>query len=134
MALPTLVVTPGTGTTVNTLPPGGQALGASSLPVVIASDQSAVPTSGIGSANFATAQASVGATATSIVGARTGRGAVTVENHGTTAVYLGGSGVTAATGLLLPGVVGASVTIPTQAAVYGITATGTQAVSALETY
>lgn len=54
MALPTLAVTPGTGTTVNTLPPGGQALGASSLPVVIASDQSAVPVSGTVTANFGT--------------------------------------------------------------------------------
>ncbi len=54
MALPTLTVTSGIGTTVNTLPPGGQALGASSLPVVIASDQSAVPVSGTVTANFGT--------------------------------------------------------------------------------
>ncbi len=134
MALPTLAVTPGTGAVINTNPPGGQALGASSLPVVIASDQPAVPVTSTVPANLATAQASVGTTATPIVPVRTGRAAVTIENHGTTPVYIGASGVTATTGILLPGTVGASITIPTQAAVYGIVASGTQVVGALETY
>jgi hypothetical protein len=45
MAFPTITVTPGTGQTINTLPNAGQATSANSLPVVIASDQSAVPVS-----------------------------------------------------------------------------------------
>ena len=39
MAFPTVVVTPGTGTTINTLPNAGQATAAESLPVVLASNQ-----------------------------------------------------------------------------------------------
>ncbi|HTV32756.1 MAG TPA: hypothetical protein VME69_06595 [Methylocella sp.] len=45
MAFPTLNVTPGSGQTINTLPDAGQGTSANSLPVVIASDQSAVPVS-----------------------------------------------------------------------------------------
>lgn len=42
----TLTVTPGSGATINTLPPTGQAVSAQSLPVVVASDQSAIPVLG----------------------------------------------------------------------------------------
>jgi hypothetical protein len=45
MAFPTATVTPGTGLTINTLPNAGQVTMANSLPVVLASDQSAVPVS-----------------------------------------------------------------------------------------
>lgn len=88
----------------------------------------------IGSSAVATAQVGVAASSTLVAAARLGRNAVTVQNLGTTAVYLGPSGVTTATGLLLPGSVGASVTIPTSAAVYGVAATGTQSVAVLETF
>ena len=54
MALPTLAVTPGTGATVNTLPPGGQATGGNSLPVVIASDQSAIAVTSVPSLTAST--------------------------------------------------------------------------------
>jgi hypothetical protein len=84
--------------------------------------------------NFATAQVTVAATATLIVAARAGRDTVIIENAGTTAVYIGGSGVTTATGMLLPGVLGASIAIETTAAVYGITASGTQAVTIIENF
>ena len=43
MAFPTATVTPGAGLTINTLPNAGQTTAANSLPVVLASDQSAVP-------------------------------------------------------------------------------------------
>jgi hypothetical protein len=46
MGIPTLTYPPTSGQTVNTLPPGGQALMASSLPVTLASDQPAIPVSG----------------------------------------------------------------------------------------
>lgn len=93
----------------------------------------------VGAANLATNQVSVGATATLISAARigapgTGRVALTVVNTSTAPVYLGGSGVTTTTGTLLPGILGASVTINTQAAVYGITASGSETVSEFETY
>lgn len=84
--------------------------------------------------SVATAQVSVASTATLVAAARAGRGAVIVTNLGAVAVYLGAAGVTTTTGTLLPGVVGASVTIPTSAAVYGVDATGTQAVSVAEVY
>ena len=86
------------------------------------------------SASIATAQVSVASTATLVAAARTGRGAVIVTNLGAVAVYLGAAGVTTSTGTLLPGVVGASVTIPTSAEIYGVDATGTQAVSVVEVY
>ena len=93
----------------------------------------------VGAANFTPGQVSVGATSTLIAAARTGvsgtgRVAITVVNAGTTPVYLGGSGVTTSTGALLPGVLGATVTINTTAAIYGIVTTGSEAVTEFETY
>lgn len=107
--------------------PTGDAVSASNPLPVTASG-------GSGSASIATAQVSVAATATSVVAARTGRAAVTITNLGATDVYLGVTGITTATGTLLPGVRGANITIPTSAAVFGIAATGTQSVSVLETF
>ncbi len=86
------------------------------------------------SSTIATNQATVATTATLIAAARTGRVSITIINGGTTDVLVGGSGVTTANGLLLTGTKGASVTINTSAAVYGIVGTGTQAVSYLEAY
>jgi hypothetical protein len=85
-------------------------------------------------ANLATAQVSVAATATLIVAARVGRKEVTIVNHGTTAVYLGPSGVATTTGQLLAGVAGEGITYSGGAAVYGIAATGSQTVSVAEVY
>jgi hypothetical protein len=85
-------------------------------------------------ANFATSQATVGSTATLIVAQRSGRDTVVVENTGTTDVYLGNSTVTTTSGLLLPGVIGASVAIETTDAVYGVVASGTQKVCAVENF
>lgn len=84
--------------------------------------------------NFATAQATIGATATLIVAQRRGRDTVTIENHGTTPVYIGRSNVTTTTGILLPGVLGASISIETTDPIYGIVASGTQAVSCIENF
>ena len=84
--------------------------------------------------SIATNQVSVLATATLIAAARAGRSMITIVNGGTTDVFVGGSGVTAGTGVLLVGIKGASITIPTSGAVYGITGGGSQAVSFLEAY
>ena len=96
----------------------------------------------VGAANFAVTPASVNsnASAVQIVAARTGapgtgRVSVTLYNAGPEPVYYGPSGVTAATGLLLP--VGGSVTIQTTAAIYAILPSGVvtaNTVNALETY
>lgn len=90
----------------------------------------------LGCANIAYAQVTAPATAggIQIVAARPGRGEVQITNTSTVPVYLGDSALTAATGHLLPGIVGASVTIKTSAAVYGITASSTALVTALETF
>lgn len=93
----------------------------------------------VGTASFSPAQVSVGTGATLIAAARTGavgtgRVSITVTNTSTTPVYLGGSGVTTSTGQLLPGILGASVTINTTAAVYGIVGTGTETVTEFETF
>lgn len=93
----------------------------------------------VGAAAFATAQAAPGVSATSIVAARTGaagtgRIAAIIINMSTTPVYLGGSGVTTATGQYLAGVVGAAIVIPTTAAIYGIVTSGTGSVSVQELY
>lgn len=88
-----------------------------------------------GAGGFKTAQVSIDTTSGGVVvaAARPGRSAVTVINHGTTACYLGHPGLTTSTGAFLPGVLGASITIATQDAVYGISA-GTQTVSVIESY
>jgi hypothetical protein len=52
--------------------------------------------------NFVTSQATIGVTATLIVAQRSGRDTVVIENTGTTAVYLGNSGVTTSTASCSP--------------------------------
>ncbi len=91
----------------------------------------------VGSNALATSQASIGAAAAQIVAARagatgTGRIAVTLFNFGSATVFYGASGVTATTGMPLPA--GAAATINTQAAIYGIAASGTQTIGVMETF
>jgi type II secretory pathway component PulC len=88
-----------------------------------------------GTGNLAAAPVTVGATATLIAAARAGRQTVTVTNEGTTAIrYSSNASMTSAQGALLPGVLGASVTLNFQGALYGITASGSQQVSVSELY
>jgi hypothetical protein len=93
----------------------------------------------IGAAAFAATQVSVTSGATSILAARTGvagtgRVSATICNTTTTAIYIGGSGVTASTGSLLAGVIGACLTVNTTAALYGISGGSSATVTALETF
>lgn len=99
----------------------------------IATAVNPVATRDYGSASIATSQVAVGTTATQIVAARSGRLAVTITMLGAGDLFLGVSGVTVANGTLLLGTKGSSVTLPTQAAVFGIGAAG-QSVSVLETF
>lgn len=87
-----------------------------------------------GTENMATGQATAATTSTLLVPARVGRSAVTITNLGTTDVFVGNTGVTTATGQLLAGVKGTSLTLPTGAAIYGVVSTGSQAVSFVETF
>jgi hypothetical protein len=117
---------------VNNANANGAAAPASSSPVTDANQP-------VGTAAFATTQVSVTSSATSILSARTGvsgtgRVSATITNTTTTAVYIGGSGVTTATGTLLPGIVGASITINTTAAIYGIVASTSATVTVIESY
>ncbi len=88
----------------------------------------------IAPANLAPFQASVTTTPTALALARTQRQFVTVINSGTTPIYLGAANVTAATGVMLPGVAGASITIAFTGDLYAVTASGTQAVTGYEVY
>ena len=83
--------------------------------------------------SFNTNQVTVQSTATLIVAQNTGRKAVVITNLGTTAVYIGSSSsVTTSNGQLLPGVVGASISIPQTGPVWGIAASSTEAVSFMD--
>lgn len=86
-----------------------------------------------GAANFAATQVSVAATATQIVASNATRRAVLITNPSSSVtVYIGGAAVTTSTGQeLLPG---NSLSLPVTSAVYGIVATSTQTVSAVEVY
>ena len=85
------------------------------------------------SSDFGTGQVSVAATATQIVAQNRGRHAVVITNLGTVAIYLGNSSaVTTSTGQLLPGVLGASISIPTAGPVWGISSGSAQSVSFLD--
>lgn len=77
------------------------------------------------------------AAATLIVAARAGRQSVTISNiTGTQPVYLVASAGTtgATTGFFLAGTAGATVTLPTSAAIYATSPTAAQTVSVLETF
>lgn len=118
--------------TVNNTNANGPAAPGSSSPVTPSNQP-------IGAAAFTPNQVSVGSSATLIAAARTGvsgtgRVSITVVNTTTTPVYLGGSGVTTGTGVPLAGIVGASATFNTTAAIYGIVSTGTATVGEAETY
>jgi hypothetical protein len=110
-------------------------LGTPGNPLSISGGSSLKP---VGAASVAMAQASVGVAASAIVAPRagaagTGRIALTLYNAGTATVYLGASaGVTPTNGMPLPA--GASITLDTTAAIYGVAASGAQTIGVTETY
>jgi len=87
----------------------------------------------LGSPSIATGQIAVGTSSTLVVPARTGRLAVTITATSAVVFYVGVNGVTVANGAYAGGAAGASITIPTQAAVYAIGASALT-VSYLETF
>lgn len=120
----------------------GQKPSATSIPVVIASDQSALPVTGtffqavqpitrVG-ATLNTNQISVGSTSTLILAANANRKRLVLINMGTTNVFIGNIGVTIGTGQLLLGIAGYIIPLYFTGAVYGIVGTGTQTIAYLE--
>ena len=89
----------------------------------------------VGSRFLTPFQGAVTTAPTLLAQARPGRSSVTVVNGGSSPVEIGAdTTVTAATGVVLPGAPGASITLPYTGAVYAVTATGTEAVSGYELY
>jgi|ERR1700676_594078 len=98
-------------------------------------NQPVTTTSIYGTSNIATGQVSIANTATSIVSARGTRRSITVINHGTTDVFLGGTNsVTTSTGLLLIGAKGTVLKLDTASALWAIVASGSQTISFVEEY
>lgn len=87
-----------------------------------------------GTGSIAQAQFIVNSTSAEIIPARAGRRSLLIVNHGTSDVYLGTGTVTTGTGLLLTGTKGASISIPTSAAINGLVASGTQLISYIEVF
>lgn len=85
-------------------------------------------------ANLITNQVTVSTTATLLLASRPGRRQAVLVQLGTTDVFIGGSAVTTTTGVLLTGTKGATLTIETTGAIYGIVGAATQAVSVAETF
>jgi hypothetical protein len=85
------------------------------------------------SVTFDTGQYTASATAGIMLPADLQRTGLLLVNTSGTAFYVGGTGVTAATGHLVPGVVGASVSIPTHDSVSVITSAGTALLTYVET-
>lgn len=92
--------------------------------------ESGLPVRVTNSDGIETGQIDVTAGVTQIVAARPGRRSVAITTHGATDVFIGGSSVASTTGFKLP----LAVVIPTDAAVFGVTAGGTQKVSFLELF
>jgi len=83
---------------------------------------------------WATSQVTVTGTATQILALNNSRSGVSIENLGSTDVYLGeNANVTTSTGYLLNGSKGASVSFSTTGAIYGITGGGSATVCVLVT-
>lgn len=84
--------------------------------------------------HFETAQVPVLVTATLISAAKPGLDSITIQNLGTNPVYIGNSSsVAVGNGFPIPGVAGASITLPATVAIYGIASGGTQNVAVLKT-
>jgi len=87
----------------------------------------------VGAGNMATSQVTVTTASGQLAASRATRRSITITNHGTTAVFFD-SGTATVTKALLPGVLGASITLNVTTAVNAIVATGTQIVSVIEEF
>ncbi len=134
-------VAPATATATNSTLTGCQATSAGITPTT--GQQAAVDcdlnnnllVSSGGAPNLLTAQVSVATSDTAVVAARALRRSVTIQQiTGTQNVFCSNTTATTANGVLIPGVIGASVTLNTTAAIRCIAVTGAQTVAVVETY
>ena len=86
----------------------------------------------LGAPQIATSQATCDATVDLLVAARPQRREVILRNHTGADAYVGPSGVSTSTGLLVAQ--GDALTLATTAAVYGVTVSGTATFSVMEVY
>lgn len=96
--------------------------------------ESAAPIRGVAAPGVIHNQVDVDVSSTLIVAARAGRRTVIVINHSAIDVFLGSQGVTTLTGLLLTGIKGTGINIPTDGDIYGIAASGSARVSYMELF
>lgn len=136
----TVSVTASNGTTYRPLIPAVSLV--DSTGVAVGGGSSATPgfSQSVGSSNLAMGQAATSVSPTTsaqIVAARAGRQSVTITNNtGTQDVFLTAASVItgATTGFMLAGIKGASVTLPTSAAVFATSPTAAQTLSYVENY
>ena len=83
-----------------------------------------------GAKQVSTGQATCTGAADQLVAARASRVSVVLVNRSSTAAYIGGSGVTTATGIVLNE--NDTLTLDTVAAIYGATASGTATIHYIE--
>lgn len=106
------------------------------LPHIVIAKNDTAPAGGevAGAVHGATGQVTIDTTSggVQIVDARPTRRSVLIVNHGSVAVYISYGDVSTSTGVLLPGTVGAALTLQTTLAVKAIVATGSQVVSYAE--
>jgi hypothetical protein len=105
--------------------------GAQPTPGSPPAQQVVIPAAPAGTPAFG--QITVATTATLIRSTNANRSAIVVVNHGSTNVFIGfTSAVTTTTGVLLAGIPGQTLAIQTRSDIYGIVASGTQAVGFYE--
>lgn len=104
MPTPTITVqSDASGTVINTLPPTGQGTAANSLPVVVASDQSAVPVTQSATSAFSVSRTTGIGTTGTLVSAADTTNRRTIRNIGTIAAEIvSASGAAYGTGHPLP--------------------------------
>jgi len=101
------------------------------MPVVDPNTTPVFFTEAVAGATLTAGQVSVANTATQIVAANTSRYSIVIRNNGTATVFLGPANtVTTANGHTLGA--GETITFSTSSAIYGIVATGTNAVSFMQ--
>jgi hypothetical protein len=126
----------------------GQGTMAASLPVAIASNQTAVPVSGPATntelratplpvdqamaGTVAVARATITTSSTQIVAARAGRHRLIVKNTGANPIFIGPTGVTTANGWSLAA--GQTLEMETTAALFGVVAASTETAATIEEF
>lgn len=112
---------------------GTRTTGTSDVAILRATDNSGVQTPHVivaGTASITTAQRTLSTSASVVLAADNGRHSALIRNLDTTiSIYVGATGVTSTTGMLLKA--GESITITSKAALYAVAASGTPVAATL---